>query len=380
MNREKLELDIGTRRNGRKLRYAMDERNANAMALVTGTSGSGKTNFSFYIMQQAIKQGTIVFVPDYSGSIDIRKFPRYHTKVYDVENFPVSPFSELSQEETHRITAKRCADFLGQVCNLGINQKVLLQKIVVGRLERGVPVTIKRIAYDIEMQLVYFKNSEFECLKNFVKYAENDAFETSDKRWDDLYDESGILYVIRFSENYSRKEQIFLSELIMLSLFEWLRARGQDNCIQRIQIHLDEAQDLNLSEKSAVSLLMRQGRKYGCSLILYTQSLFTFEARVKEVFSQASLFVNFKQTPIAAKKFANLLEDEEEDCQKNTEQLKNLKRGQAVAWGRFLKDNGENTNLVSVLVEVPEMKDYIDLDTFQEPLLLIDKQNMVKEF
>lgn len=343
-------LKIGTRYNGKKLKYDLyGENNTNAMVLVTGVSGSGKTNFSYNVIRQALKQNIIILVPDYSDSFETSKFFEFKCNVFSAENFPVSPFSKMALDEDNETAARRCVDLLKSVFNMGSKQKVLMERIVRQLLEQGLPITFSTIAAKINES----EEDEFESIYWLDIYSKFNAFEKSKKSWTDIYNCSPGLYIIKFDGMYIRQDQIKCTELILMSLFEWLRVQGQEKCNKKIQIHLDEAQDLIYSEKSSLALLMRQGRKFGLSVFLYTQSLFTFSADVKEILMQSALLVNFKQTPNKAKQLSKLLEDDEKEAKDIEKQLKCLKKGEAFARGYFLKENGMQTNLINVKVQTP---------------------------
>lgn len=343
-------LKIGTRYNGKKLKYDLyGENNTNAMVLVTGVSGSGKTNFSYNVIRQALEQDMVILVPDYSASFETSKFFEFKCNVFSAENFPVSPFSKMTLDENNETAARRCVDLLKSVFNMGGKQKVLMERIIIQLLELGLPVTFSAIAAKINES----EEDEFESIYWLDIYSKFNAFEKSKKSWTDIYNGSPGLYIIKFDGMYIRQDQIKFTELILMSLFEWLRVQGQEKCNKKIQIHLDEAQDLIYSEKSSLALLMRQGRKFGLSVFLYTQSLFTFSADVREILMQSALLVNFKQTPNKAKQLSKLLEDDEKEAKDIEKQLKCLKKGEAFARGYFLKENGMQTNLINVKVQTP---------------------------
>ncbi len=320
------------------------------MVLVTGSSGNGKTNFSYNMIRQALEQDVIVLVPDYSGSFEVGKFYEFDkTNIFSAEDFSVSPFNKMTPDEDKETTARRCAELLRQVFDMGVNQEKLLKGISMEFLESGIPVTLSGIANAIN----YMEEPEFESIRRLNIYGTLNVFEKSEKSWDDIYKNGTGLYVIKFDERYTSQDQIKCTELLLMSLFEWLRTQGQEKCNKKIQIHLDEAQSLRYSEKSPLTLLMRQGRKFGCSVFLYTQSLFTFDTNVKEIWTQAALLVNFKQTQKGAGQLAKLLEDDEKEAKELARQLKHLKKGQAIASGCFQKGNGMQTNIINVKVQTP---------------------------
>ena len=118
---------------------------------------------------------------------------------------------------------------------------------------------------------------------------------------------------------------------------------------------------------------MRQGRKFGCSVFLYTQSLFTFKPEVREIFTQAALTIYFGQTEKGSKQVAGALELDGDDKSKLAEEIMNLDKGQAVAWGRFIRQDEKMTNQIHVQVQIPLVKDFIGMEYFRGPLLLVDK-------
>ncbi len=347
-------IKIGTRKNGKNLEYPLYS-SINPMVTVTGNSGSGKTNFSYHIIRQSLKQRIAVLIPDYSGSFELTKVQGFPVEIFSADNFPVSPFNKMISDEDIKTTSRRCADFLGLVFKMGLKQKTLLRNIIMQLIDKGMAVTFPNIVSQIHKQNDS-DEARYESMNPFDGYEKLDIFNESGQSWNYIYSSDAKLYVIKFDEKYTREDQILFSELLLMSLFEWLRTYEKKKFRRKIQIHLDEAQDLNYSEKFPLSLLIRQGRKFGCSLFLYTQSLFTFEPGIREILTQAALLVNFKQTPGGAKQLARLLEDDAGMGKELETEFKHLKRGEAFASGSFLKKDGTYTNILNVKVNIPLIK------------------------
>lgn len=83
-------IKIGTRKNGKNLEYPLYS-SINPMVTVTGNSGSGKTNFSYHIIRQSLKQRIAVLIPDYSGSFELTKVQGFPVEVFQQTIFPFLP-------------------------------------------------------------------------------------------------------------------------------------------------------------------------------------------------------------------------------------------------------------------------------------------------
>lgn len=122
--------------------------------------------------------------------------------------------------------------------------------------------------------------------------------------------------------------EIFLSNLWRNVQFNGVSAMGEG-----LVVVLDEFQNLSLKDDAVLRDMLREGRKFGVSLILATQTLETFPKDVLALLNQAASRLYFKPTPSEARRIAKELDFENPNGWAKT--LLGLEIGESVAAGSF---------------------------------------------
>ncbi len=123
-----------------------------------------------------------------------------------------------------------------------------------------------------------------------------------------------------------------ITEFSLIDLYWYYRGRGSEDD-PRI-IVLDEIQNLDHRLEGPLGQLLTEGRKFGISLILATQTLSNFAKDQRDRLFQASHKLFFKPADTEIKSYAQLLADATSYNQEHwVQQLSGLSRGECYSLG-----------------------------------------------
>jgi DNA phosphorothioation-dependent restriction protein DptH len=123
-----------------------------------------------------------------------------------------------------------------------------------------------------------------------------------------------------------------ITEFSLIDLYWYYRAKGSKD-MPRV-IVLDEIQNLDHRLESPLGQFLTEGRKFGISLILATQTLSNLDKDEKDRLFQASHKLFFKPADTEIRAFAQLLADVTNEKQELwLQRLSSLKRGECYSLG-----------------------------------------------
>ena len=328
--------------------------NANRHMLLTGSTGTGKTNFLKNFLEQI--NASMNFILDYSCS-----FENYGDAVFrniletaEIQDF----FANLNEE-----TIGTIADAIQGAWRLGTAQRAAVVKALCRMMKPVREEAIMHTEDDLIKKYLEFQDgiarrswALFAFLMNTECGAKGEQIATrmidivyklfthsKDKAEDTAPDCSNV--IIQFPiENSGLNSQ--LVELFLWKL--WLRQIKER---KPIFIVLDECQDLLWKKGSISERLVSEGRKFGIGLILSTQFVTNnFPKRVITNFMQSGVRVIFAPPESEVKEIAQSLDY---TSWKNWQKcLRNLRVGSCVISGnlRF----GQRTSKQKLMVDTPE--------------------------
>lgn len=325
---------------------------ANQHMLVTGSSGSGKTNFLKVWTSQNINRDTIIL--DYSDS-----FPELEngykvdiSETQEIQGF----FDKLSLD-----TISVLADAIKGALRLGDAQKTAvvnaLRIMMSAEKSRS---TVMEAREDIFYK--YLGNEDCKpCWALFAlilntKCGEKgeqiamrllDLVITVSKRTKISTIQNEKIVVVRFPVECCGLN----SQLVELYLWRfWVR---QLELRKPVTIVLDECQDLMWKKGSIADKILTQGRKFQIGMILSTQFLDSnFPKRELNIFTQSGLRVIFLPPDNEVSEVAKFVDP---TSWKNwVRNLRSLRVGQCVVSGIICVD--ERTSKQKLIVNVPEFK------------------------
>ena len=148
--------------------------------------------------------------------------------------------------------------------------------------------------------------------------------------------------------NYGDRTGLAVCDMILDLLWQDIRSRAPGSTQDTFLI-LDEYQHLDLIHNHApLPNILREGRRYGLSVILSTQTLSGLTAKENALIQQAATKIHFRQTKKDAFAMTKGLPDKERQPLANT--LTSLKVGQCCAEGIFAIDGMQRECMVPLVI------------------------------
>lgn len=327
---------------GKEVTMDLIHHRTNGHVLILGESGSGKTYLTQILLEGIVENEINAFVLDLSGSLSLAQAERdflvetsgkmkYRNVARDGTGIDVFQKIRIDEEtkENEVELSQRLSDILSCYFGRGDNQKAILYKY------------IKVMASKANESKKYLS---LGVLKELLARADEDSAETMARKITPLTD--GNYFSSTLQENVSAEYLLtiwqlqslsmtikqIISELILWQL--WGRAVGKENRDQPIYILIDECQNMRLTLNSPIYKILCEGRKYGINLILSTQFYKgKFQPEVEMAVSQIGNQIFFKPPDREVKMIAGMITDS--DRKKIENNLRNLKRGEAIVSGGF---------------------------------------------
>lgn len=308
----------------------------NAHLLILGKSGMGKSYFQCQQIEEGMKMDLKTLIVDFSGSFTRKELEKFGFKgmeqaeYIDVANSTIHiPF--LAGEKKWDI--ERIAKALAEAFNVkGYLQRSLIKQLAEYLWDSEKIQMADMFNYLQSMHLEAMDTDaerakrierimdKFQCLKDccplvLERYTKKSV---SDK----------IVTILQLSKIPIEPRMKF-AELILEIIWDLEQREG---VYQRIV--LDEIQHLDCGRSKALSVMMREGRKYGLGLMLSTQFMETTKDRdKKETLMQAANILFFKPTLGATRSMARLIDVE--NVEEWREILEHLQVGECVLKGCF---------------------------------------------
>lgn len=323
----------------------------NRHILIFGSSGTGKTYTIQALMGEVGKTRHNCLVVDYTNGftnnqLDVVIRDKLHPKQHVVQLQPLSinPFrrqsnyiDDLVLPENPATTGQRIAGVFSEVYQLGDQQKSALYTCIkegvesegdgfslTGLLERlealreaGGPVATSAAS-------VVSKIQPFVDMKPFGKEGLNG--------WEKLFlDADSRCQIIQLA-GFAKDTARLITEFTLIDLYWYYRAQGSQD--RPRVIVLDEIQNLDHRLESPLGQFLTEGRKFGISLVLATQTLSNLDKDQRDRLFQASHKLFFKPADTEVRSFAGILADAtRERVDDWVDRLSRLKRGECYSLG-----------------------------------------------
>jgi DNA phosphorothioation-dependent restriction protein DptH len=332
---------------------------ANRHMLIFGSSGQGKTyaiqcmlcEMSKFRQNSLIIDYTSGFLPDHLESVTNTVLsPRQH--VIRNEPLPINPFlPQISNNggivigENSNAIAKRIAGLFDSVYNIGNQQYSVLHRAImagVDTLRSG--MSLNHMLSEIEAmagdkQYKAYAQSLHNKLRPFVL---DKPFSSGDGSfdWDHLFLEQDPLcniFQLAGMDMYSGR---LITEFILWDLYGHLQSKGKKTDPKVIV--LDEVQNLDHKEGSPLSKYLREGRKFGLSLILATQTMSNMKKDERDRMFNAEHKLFFRPADTELKAFAEIAAlATRQKVDVWIRNLSSLSKGECYSIGRILDPAGE---------------------------------------
>ncbi|MCA0172965.1 DNA phosphorothioation-dependent restriction protein DptH [Bacillus sp. RAR_GA_16] len=344
---------------------------ANRHLLISGKSGQGKTYFMQCLLLEKSKLGLSSVVIDYTeGFLPNQLEPEFvdylgdklKQKIVYNDKFPINPFKknerdigEIKIPESNTDIAERIKSVFSSVySSLGIQQLNSLYEATLNGLEQ----------FGEDMSLLHLRDMLEEAGTNYAKTTLSQIRPLIDRNpfthensldWKDVLNDKGEVYVIQLT-GYPRDVQLMITEFILWDLWNYTVRFGSKN--NPLPVIMDEAQNLDHTEKSPSARILTEGRKFGWSAWYATQflksQLDTDElARLQN--SGEKVYFSPPEQEISS--IATSLSNDQHEKKQWEKKLSELKKGQCIVHGPIKTNGGELSKPVVTVVDIIPLQD-----------------------
>jgi len=323
----------------------------NRHILVLGSSGTGKTYTIQAIMSELAKSGQNSLVIDYTDGFTSEQLepvvkkqlnPKQHVVAF--KPMAINPFrqqkdtvegTEIIEKPTK--TAQRVAGVFAEVYHIGDQQKSALYNAIRSGIDsEGSNYDLNKLLDDLQEMAEgngATASSAKTAITKIQPFVHMQPFANEEsKTWDELYEDSQsrchIIQLATFSKDIAQ----LITEFSLIDLYRYYRAVGsKDN--PKVVI-LDEIQNLTHKQGSPIAQLLTEGRKFGVSLVLATQTLSNLSKEQQDRLFQASHKLIFKPADTEIKSYAGILANATgEKTEDWVKKLSRLQKGECYSLG-----------------------------------------------
>ncbi|WP_188207540.1 DNA phosphorothioation-dependent restriction protein DptH [Alkalibacillus aidingensis] len=346
---------------------------ANRHLLISGKSGQGKTYFMQCLLLEKAKRGIPSIVIDYTeGFLPNQLEPEFveylghkiKQKIVYNEKFPINPFSknvrdiggiELPESDTD--VAERIKSVFSAVySSLGIQQQNAIYDATLSGLELyGEQMNLERLKELLENDGSNYSKTALSQIRPLLDrnpFSHNDTI-----NWEDIISSDGEVFIIQLTA-FPRDVQLMITEFILWDLWNYSVQFGDKE--NPMPVIMDEAQNLDHTEKSPSARILTEGRKFGWSGWYATQFLKSqLNADELARLQNSSQKVYFAPPEQELSNIASSLSKEPHEKKQWEHKLSDLRKGQCIVHGPILKANGELTNPTINVVNITPLSDRI---------------------
>lgn len=340
----------------------------NRHLIIFGRSGQGKTYCIQGLLMDMAKNNINSTVIDYTNGflpdhLESEFLENVTPKTDLVKNKPLdlNPFKKQSQniggipltDSAYDIATRISSVFNSVYSTIGEQQIATLIRTI----EEGVELFGDEYDFNKMLSDLLSADKTGEALANkllpMVK-AKIFSCKSDSNGWDDIFksedSRTRIIQLAGLSPDVWR----LATEFILWDLYAFASANGNKN--SPLPVVLDEVQNLDHRLESPVGKMLTEGRKYGLSLILATQTLSNLRKDEQDRLFQASHKLFFAPAETEIKKYAEILEVTVKNSKRQDwiDVLSALKKGQCLSVGYHL--NGSSLELSVKKVHVMSLE------------------------
>ena len=351
---------IGTDRNGQQYFWEYGHGDLqNRHLLIFGASGSGKTyaiqslltEFSKFRQNSLIVDYTDGYLPNHLEKA-FKDHSKPQTHLVKKDPLPINPFQFQTQviegfdpihESPFNVASRIASVFTSVYSTIGEQQVAELINTIQDGLEANANYNLDGLLGDLNERsdvgrTLANKITPFIKMRPFANSQTNS--------WKTIFNErEGIVHILQLA-SVSRDIQQLITEFALWDLYDYASSHGNKNI--PLPIVLDEVQTLDHRKDSPLEKFLREGRKFGISLILATQTLSNFETQERDRLFQAAHKLFFAPADTEIKRFADILKDNFPTGTKDewTQRLSKLQKGECLSIGPVMNADGKLVNRV----------------------------------
>jgi len=327
---------------------------ANRHLIIFGRSGQGKTYCIQGLLMEMAKQQLNSMVVDYTnGFLPEHLEPEFKDRVKPQTDLvahkalDLNPFNKQAQtiagikltDKAHDVASRVASVFKSVYPNIGDQQLPTLIDVIEDGIELyGVDFNFERMLKDL-MDAGKHGEALANKLSPMVK-ANIFSCEHLSTGWDGIFKaEQPTTRLIQLA-TLSRDIWRLATEFILWDLYSYVCAHGSKN--NPLPVVLDEVQNLDQKLDSPLGKMLTEGRKYGVSLILATQTLSNLKKDEQDRLFQAAHKLFFAPAETEIDSYAKLLEQAVPNTTKKAwlQELAKLKKGECISVGLHMNTRG----------------------------------------
>lgn len=327
---------------------------ANRHMIIFGRSGQGKTyciqGLIMSLADNSINSTIIDYTngflpnhlePEFSQSVK----PQSHVLCH--QPLAMSPFRQQEQdfggihiaEKPHTVAGRVASVFNKVYSSIGERQLAVLNNVI----EQGVLRYGERYDFRCMHDDLLEEGSIGEALASKLSpLVKSNLFDSDEKGgWGKMLNDKEVNTNILQLASLSHDTSMLASEFMLWDLYAYASSYGSKE--KPLPIVLDEVQNLDHRLASPLGKMLTEGRKYGISLILATQTLSMLAKEEQDRLFQASHKLFFAPAETEVEKYAKILELSIRGSNRKewVEQLSQLKKGECLSVGYHLNNNDE---------------------------------------
>jgi len=296
---------------------------ANRHMLIFGASGQGKTYAIQCIICEMGRLGQHSLIVDYTDGFRPDHLEPYTGEVLSpvqhvVSNkpLPINPFIPQSSDaggiqlqEKPADVATRIASLFNVVYHIGDQQRSALYEAVSKGVQEhgsGMDLAMMLDLVDGLSEDSRYKNSAKRLYSKIKPFVDKEPFGSGNAGfdWDILFSHHENICNIFQLAGMDVESGRLITEFLLWDLYGYLQAKGKKTDPKVLV--LDEVQNLDHSEGSPLSKYLREGRKFGVSLVLATQIMSGMSKDERDRMFNAEHKLFFKPTDTELRAFAQL--------------------------------------------------------------------------
>ncbi len=347
---------------------------ANRHLLIFGKSGVGKTYAIQCLLCELARQGQNSVTVDYTNGFEDDQLEAETRHILNpcqhrlqLEPLAINPFrrqkniiagKELPEKSNH--TAQRVMSVFASVYGLGDQQKNVLYQAIKEGLETHPQMNLSNLLNVLEDFLEgkgYRKDAAFSLLSKIQPFVDGEPFGSEHPGgWQTFYDDTNhrghIIQMAGCGRDFAR----LVTEFTLIDLY-WY-ARGCGSQYNPKVVVLDEIQNLDHSQGGPISGFLTEGRKFGLSLILATQTLSNLHTEERDRLFQAAHKLFFKPAETEIKEYARIIGNSQgEKPESWIDRLTSLGKGECYSLGPSLNTGTGQAEEKAFRIKITSLKD-----------------------
>ncbi|MCP4401945.1 MAG: ATP-binding protein [bacterium] len=318
----------------------------NRHLLIFGKSGSGKTYAIQALLMELAKQKQNAAIIDYTSGFlpnhletEFRDSVKPQTHLVRQKPLPLNPFRQQQQviegfdpipEDPYAVGTRVTSVFTSVYSTIGEQQKAALIKAIEdGLVQYGPSFNFENLLEMLEEE----GNTGLSLANKINPLVRAKIFAAGgEQTWQAMFQAPKHRVNIMQLAGVAREIARMATEFILWDLYDFATNHGNKN--RPLPMVLDEIQNLDHRLSSPLAKILTEGRKFGLSMILATQTLSNLQSEERDRLFQASQKLFFKPAETEVREYAKILEHStHERLEIWIKRLSSLGKGECYAFG-----------------------------------------------